>query len=218
MLNRRLLLIFLTIQLFSLLGFAQELRWPPEDPDAWLLAFVDVETTGLRAGYHEMIDIGLIYADLEGNERARMFERVLPEHLDRVSEGAVGVNGFSQARWDSLGALSKAELVQEIRALHAEVVGEGQRVLLVAFNSQFDAGFLEALFQEQGDSWRSLYFYYVLDIPSMAWAQGLRGLTGAALSRELGIEDEPHDPMLHTGITGADLNIRLYRALLDRAD
>jgi hypothetical protein len=34
----------------------------------------------------------------------------------------------------------------------------------------------------------------------------------------LGIEDEPHVAELHTGITGAHLNARIYRALLVRAE
>jgi hypothetical protein len=48
----------------------------------------------------------------------------------------------------------------------------------------------------------------------MAWALGIRGLTGSSISGILGIEDEPHIAELHTGITGARLNARIYRALL----
>lgn len=39
---------------------------PDLAPGNWLLAHVDVETTGLVPGYHEMIDIGLVYTDLDG--------------------------------------------------------------------------------------------------------------------------------------------------------
>ena len=41
---------------------------PAEDPDAWLLAFIDVETTGLVPGWHEMIDIGVVMTELDGSE------------------------------------------------------------------------------------------------------------------------------------------------------
>jgi hypothetical protein len=34
-------------------------RNPAEDPDGWILAHVDVETTGLAPGYHDMIDLGV---------------------------------------------------------------------------------------------------------------------------------------------------------------
>ena len=88
--------------------------------------------------------------------------------------------------------------------------------MLVAFNSWFDAAFMDHLFRSQESSWRSLYHYFVLDIPSMAWAMGYRDLTGAELSKRLGVTDEPHVAEEHTGITGAMLNMRLYRALRER--
>jgi DNA polymerase III epsilon subunit-like protein len=86
-------------------------------------------------------------------------------------------------------------------------------VLFVAFNSQFDAAFLDHLFRQVDGSWRELFHYFVLDVPSMAWAQGLRGLSGAALATELGVGDEPRVAEEHTGLTGARLNARIYRAL-----
>ncbi len=33
---------------------------PSEAPNDWLLAHIDVETTGLLPGYNEMIDIGIV--------------------------------------------------------------------------------------------------------------------------------------------------------------
>jgi hypothetical protein len=85
---------------------------------------------------------------------------------------------------------------------------------MVAFNSHFDAAFLDQLFRARDRSWRELYHYFILDIPSMAWSLGMRELTGSGISNVLGIEDEPHVAELHTGITGARLNARIYRALL----
>jgi hypothetical protein len=88
--------------------------------------------------------------------------------------------------------------------------------MLAAFNSQFDAAFLDHLFRSQGTTWRPLYHYFVLDIPSMAWALGYRDLTGAALAKRLGVADEPRVADEHTGITGAMLNVRIYQALRAR--
>ncbi len=89
-------------------------------------------------------------------------------------------------------------------------------MLLVAFNSQFDAAFLDHLFRARGSSWRMLYHYFVLDIPSMAWAMGYRDLTNGALARRLGVADEPRIADQHTGITGAMLNVRIYQAMRAR--
>lgn len=185
---------------------------PAEDPEAWRLAFIDVETTGLVPGYHEMIDMGVVMTDLDGRILDSLFVRIQPEHPERTSEGARAVNAFDPARWSDLGALTPAAAVDSLRAFHDRTAGE-RPVLLVAFNSQFDAAFLDHLFRTSGGSWRELYHYFVLDIPSMAWALGYRDLTGTALADRLDVPDEPHVAEEHTGITGALLNARLYRAL-----
>jgi DNA polymerase III epsilon subunit-like protein len=190
-----------------------ELPAPADDPDAWLLAFVDVETTGLVPGFHEMVDIGVILADLEGQEIDRLFLRIMPEHPERASPEAVAVNGFSVERWEAFGASSPADAVGSLLEFHRRH-GAGKRILMVAHNSQFDAAFLDQLMRSAGRSRNDLYYYYVLDIPSMAWALDLRLLHGQRLAERLGIEDEPRTAIDHTGITGADLNLRVYRELL----
>lgn len=199
--------------LISPFATAQEFAWPDEAPDDWLLAFVDVETTGLIPGHHEMIDIGIVMTDLDGVELGDLFLRIQPEHPERTDEGARAVNAFAVDRWRELNALPPAAAIDAMLEFHNEIA-DGRNVLMVAFNSQFDTAFLDHLFRSQERSWRELYHYFVLDLPSMAWSLGFRGLTGTALSGSLGIEDEPHVAELHTGITGARLNARIYRSLL----
>ena len=181
----------------------------------WLLAIVDVETTGLVPGYHEMIDFGVVMTDLDGRVVDSLFVRVMPTHPERISEGARRVNGFDAARWRRQRALAPAAAVDSLVAFHSRVAG-ARPVLLVAFNSQFDAAFLDHLFRTRGSSWRTLYHYFVLDIPSMAWAMGYRDLSNGALARRLGVADEPRVADEHTGITGAMLNVRIYAALRAR--
>lgn len=172
-----------------------------------------METTGLQPGYHEMIDIGVVMTDLDGTELDRLFIRIQPEHPERTEEGARAVNAFDADRWRELNALSPGDAVERIVGFHQGVAGD-RNVLMVAFNSHFDASFLDHLFRSNDRSWRELYHYFVLDLPSMAWTLGIRGLTGTSVSAALGIEDEPHVAELHTGITGAALNARIYRGLL----
>lgn len=188
---------------------------PATAPDAWVLAFLDVETTGLVPGYHEMIDLGLVMTDTEGVPIDSLFIRIQPEHPERTSQGAREVNAFDVDRWRELGALTPAATIDSLQTFHRRVAGD-RTVLLVAFNSWFDAAFMDHLFRSQETSWRTLYHYFVLDIPSMAWAVGYRDLTGTELARRLGVADEPHVAEQHTGITGAMLNVRLYKALRAR--
>ena len=206
--------LFFVLFLLPPTSQAQDFPWPADQPDQWLLAFVDVETTGLVPGFHEMIDAGFVYTDLEGKEVGQLFVQMMPDHPERLSQGAADVNGFSIQRWKELDAVSQADAVQRIIAFH-DSVAQGKNVLMVALNSHFDAAFMDHLLRGQNHSWRELYHYFILDLPSMAWSLGLRDLTGADLCARLVIEDEPHDPSLHTGITGAALNARIYRALVN---
>jgi DNA polymerase III epsilon subunit-like protein len=190
---------------------------PASRPDLWRLAFVDVETTGLVPGWHEMIDIGMVITDLEGVSLDSLFLRIQPEHPERLSEGAREVNAFDAARWRERGALAPAQAADSIVRFRERVAGEAH-VLMVAYNSQFDTAFLDHLFRGSGRSWRELFHYFVLDVPSMAWALGHRELTGSAITARLGVPDEPHVADDHTGITGAAVNARIYRALLPGRD
>jgi len=185
---------------------------PEEQPERWLLAFIDVETTGLVPGWHEMIDIGVVMTDLAGNELGKHFQRIQPRHPERLDEGARAVNAFDPDRWAAVGAVDARTAVEGLRSFHRELAGD-RSVLFVAYNSQFDAAFLDHLFRTADGSWRELYHYFVLDVPSMAWSLGLRGLTGQALAEALGVQDEPRIAQDHTGLTGAQLNARLYRAI-----
>ncbi len=207
-------LILIMIVILGTHARAQTPPWPSEAPADWLLAFIDVETTGLVPGYHEMIDIGIVMTDLDGSEKDSLFIRILPQHPERTEEDARAVNAFDEQRWRELGALPVSRAIDRIVSFHKKVAGE-KSVLMVAYNSHFDAAFLDHLFRARDRSWRELYHYFILDLPSMAWSLGHRGLTGQSLSMSLGVEDEPHVAELHTGISGALLNARIYRALID---
>ncbi len=186
---------------------------PSTNPDEWLMAFVDVETTGLIPGYHEMIDIGMVITDLEGNVIDSMFCLVQPEHPERLSEGAYAVNAFDPQLWNSRGALSSKAAVDSIMSFHNRVA-DGRYVLLTAFNSQFDTAFMDHLFRSCDHSWRELFHYMVLDVPSMAWGLGFRDIRPYTLMEKYNVTDEPHVAKDHTGITGAMLNVRIYQAII----
>lgn len=197
---------------------AQSVPNPAESPEGWLLAFVDVETTGLVPGHHEMVDAGIVVTDLEGREVDRWFERILPRHPGRLSPEAAAINGFSVERWERLGAIPVEEAVEGITGFLREVAGE-RRIMMVAYNVSFDAAFLDHLYRAAGRDWREMndtVIYYVLDLPSMAWSLGLRQVFHSDLPAALGIEPETDDPLEHTGLSGAEFNARVYRALLER--
>ncbi len=206
--------ILLAILLLALPAMAQaQTAFPPDNPDGWALAIVDVETTGLQPGHHEMIDIGAIYTTLDGEELGRFFIRIHPDHPDRAGEIARSINGYNEARWLAIGAVSESEAAHAFLAFHTETVGD-RTAIFTAFNAYFDRSFVDAWLKEEGhEGFRALYTYFTLDLPSLAWGAGHRDLTGSALAEAVDLEPETTDPLLHTGQSGADFNLALYRSL-----
>lgn len=182
---------------------------------AFGLAHVDVETTGLDPDYHEMIDAGLIYTDLDGRELGRLYVRILPTHPERISEGARAVNGFDLADWTSHGAVSEAEAVRQILDFHRRV-SAGRTMIFTAWNAQFDTRFMTALLAEHGAAFRELFHYHVLDIPSMAWGQGIENLAGRTVGPRYGVAPETSVPQEHIGMTGVEFNVAVYRGIVAR--
>ncbi|MEQ8406065.1 MAG: 3'-5' exonuclease [Oceanicaulis sp.] len=187
---------------------------PHSDPEQYVLAIVDVETTGLEPGHHEMIDLGAVYTDLDGEELGRFFVRITPDHPERVGEIARGINGFDEARWEALNAVSEAEAADAFLAFHRDTVG-GRTALFTAYNAYFDRAFVDAWLKEEGhEGFRALYSHSLIDLPSLAWGRGHRHQIHAEIAREIGIEPETDDPLQHTGESGAAWNLEFYRALM----
>ena len=180
---------------------------PDQDSDKWLLAHIDVETTGLIPGYHEMIDIGMVMTDLSGNIIDSLFLRIQAKHPERLDPGAFKVNLYNYKKWEESGALTSGEAVNRIIAFSNRVRGN-KKVMMIAHNSHFDSAFIDHLFRSEGRSWEDIFYYYVLDIPSMAW--GL-GVTHNQIMDYYKIKDEPP---IHAGNTGAMLNVRVYKGIL----
>jgi oligoribonuclease (3'-5' exoribonuclease) len=178
-----------------------------------LLVHIDVETTGLTAGYHEMIDVGIALTDERGRMIDEAFIRMMPTFPERLDPGAAAVNGFSVPRWRSLGAVSEAEAMSQFIAFLTPRL-ERHLLIFTAFNAWFDQQFVAALMAEHGHEFRALFHYMVLDLPSMAWSLGATGLTGAALARDFGLDPETTDPLSHTGQSGVRFNVALYQAMM----
>lgn len=178
------------------------------------LAIVDVETTGLDPSHHEMVDLGVIYTDLDGNELGRFFVRIQPEHPERASEIAQDINGFSVERWESLEAVAPETAVNRFLAFHEEH-SSNRQYLFTAYNASFDRSFLDALLKRHESGFASLYPYFTLDLPSMAFGAGSPTMINGEVAAFFDVAPETNDPLKHTGMSGAEWNLALYRAMLD---
>jgi DNA polymerase III epsilon subunit-like protein len=186
---------------------------PSDQPEKFGLALIDVETTGLNPRFHEIIDYGAIYIDLEGRELGRLYVRIMPDHPERIDAVAKSINGFDEAYWRANGAVSEVEALRLIEGFHRRTAG-GRSMIFTAYNVSFDVGFVDAFFARRGRSWRELWAWNALDLPSMAWGMGLRQTRNTPLALRLGVKPETTDPLEHIGMSGAIYNLELYRAML----
>jgi DNA polymerase III epsilon subunit-like protein len=189
---------------------------PEGSPSEWRLMFLDIETTGLDPEYNEPIDAGIVISGLDGTIHDTFFRRIMPEYPGRISEGARKINGFSVERWRKEAAIPPRRAVSYIKNFIETRTGDS-RVLLVAYNSEFDVKFLRDMFRTYDHEFDPLYDH-VLDMPAFTARLGLGYMGADELVEKLGVRDEPRhttDPAWeHTGLTGAKLNYRLYRALV----
>jgi len=188
------------------------------EEEDWLIAFTDVETTGLNPGYHEVIDVGIVLADPRDGEIANYHRRVMPAHPERTMPGAARCNGFSVEKWEEFDTLTAEETVEEIVDFYDEHAADKQ-VMMSAYRSSFDSAFLDQMFQKAGKH-IDVVHDYVMDLPSLAWGMGISKLHSSEIIDLLGLDDEPQhynadDPTTHTGLSGARKNYRIYCELLN---
>lgn len=175
---------------------------------------IDVETTGLIPGYHEIIQIAVQPLDDEFDpEGEPMYCRLLPEYPERADPEALAKSGL-RLNDPALSQERGADVLWE----HFEKWG-GKGLIPLAHNWSFERGFLGAWLGEELFS--QVFFGHARD--SMLFAlqyQDRADILGQkrpftsvsleSLCEQFGIVNEkPHDA-LHDAIAGA----KLYRALL----
>ena len=134
-----------------------------------ILAFLDVETTGLDPQKHEVIQIGVVLAKQiprQGNigpsiEKVDEFEiKIKPEKLEDAEEEALRVNGYNEADW-----MFAPDLKNAMEFLAKKLEGTIQ----VSHNLTFDAAFVEKSFERAG--MENPMARYKLDTISIAFAR-----------------------------------------------
>jgi DNA polymerase-3 subunit epsilon len=152
------------------------------------LAFVDVETTGLDALEHEIVEIAVLRVDPWTFEVASRFQALVrPTRLSSACPEALRICGYSADRWAH--ALSLREALQAAAPLL-------DGATLAGHNVSFDRAFLDIAWIEAKLTPPALD-HHVLDTASLAWpllASGaVDSLSLGTLARHFGIAHaEPH--------------------------
>lgn len=136
--------------------------WPKKDKYAMLdseYVVFDLETTGLQALRHEIIEIGAIKVK-RGQKDYEIFNPLV-KPKKRIPEKITDLTGITQEMVDDNGR----DLEQAIRDF-AEFVGD---LRLVAFNAEFDMAFLKAAGDQFGVSFRENKVSCALKMARKAW-------------------------------------------------
>ena len=99
------------------------------------LVFIDIETTGLNAAYHEIIEIALIGHDFKYHKKVR------PEMIEHADPFALKLNGYKPENW--VDSITHRQMIKEIEPLLLNNT-------LAGHNVSFDIEFLEESYMREG--------------------------------------------------------------------
>lgn len=105
---------------------------------------IDTETTGLKANYNEMTEIGIIRC----TDRVQLWRQIKCEYPERANFDALAITKKTMADLES-GHLNSA-VVEECDKFFAEDGATPGHRCIVAHNAPFDRKFLHALWEQNG--------------------------------------------------------------------
>lgn len=169
------------------------------------LAIVDLETTGLDAAAHEIVDLAVVVVDaatLKTTDRYSV--RVRPQNIRRAARRALEVVGYSPREWRTAAPL------QAVMEVFSEKTKDA---ILCSANMFLTRSFLDAAFKTCGVE--DLTSYHHVDLMSLAWARsralGMERLTLEAMARKFGIAPEP---LPRRAANGVRLQLAVLRELM----
>jgi DNA polymerase III epsilon subunit-like protein len=161
------------------------------------LAFIDVETTGLTAGYHEIIEICII------TPKYAYHKKIRPIHVDRMDSKAIAINGYKPSEW-------RHAIEPKIAASEIADLLKGH--LIVGHNPRFDMEFITELCWRENVALRmdpraidTTTIAYIYLVP-----MGLHSLALDAIRRFVGWQVREYHDAYHDVLDTQ----RLYKTLL----
>lgn len=171
------------------------------------LCFIDVETTGARIGFHEIIEIGVIRTSPTADTvRFRWEERVAPLHPERITPIAKKINEFCVEEWPDM---------PPSKMFWEEFVAKVCGGVPVCHNPSFDRAFISLAAAQCGVTDLGLDHHWI-GTESLAWplakARSLKRFSLEDICKYLGL---PPEPKPHSALAGADACLRVYRRLME---
>ena len=172
------------------------------------LCFIDIETTGPRFGYHEIIEVAAVRTDCNGRHILDSWQtRLRPTHPERITEFAARLTGFTEEAW-SAAPFNTAGIWYRFASF-------AHGCIPVCHNPHFDRAFISLAASAVGVNDLGVDYHW-LGTQSIAWPLFRRGrLPGISLTNiceGLGLEAEPP---VHSAMGGTETCRRAYLALLE---
>jgi DNA polymerase-3 subunit epsilon len=176
------------------------------------VVFLDVETTGLDADVHEIMEIAVV--DIEG--RTLIDTKVKPTSLETASEEALKINGYADhpELWEN---------APTFKDIHGDVLGALEGKVIVGQCPYFDRDFVVAELDRcgVGKAYRKVK-RHVIGTETLAWEHlvpcGLDNLSLAPICKFLGVplERSERHSALHDARAARGVYLMLLRADADQ--
>jgi DNA polymerase-3 subunit epsilon len=170
------------------------------------LVYVDVETTGVDPGRHEIWEVGMILEDTRVGKIDECRFRARPLKKESIDQEALKRCGVSEEHIMNaqLPVLMLGNIKRALRVL-VNPYDREDRAFLVTFNGIcFDVPFLEKLWKDNGDkyfmSWFHRHSFDVLQMLRPLWClgkfEGLESLALSAVCKFFGVTlEKAHDAL-----------------------
>ena len=166
------------------------------------VAIVDLETTGLDAYKHEIIDIGAIIFDSKNPSDHTIIDcKVKPQHIENAEPAALKVNGYNAEEWKDALPLDDALQLMLQKASGA---------IFVSYNVTFDWSFIAEAYKKSPI--RNPFNYHKFCLMTLAWAR-VPGARSLKLRDICLLMDIPPEPEVHKALNGAKRAFELYRKI-----
>lgn len=171
------------------------------------IALLDVETSGLDASVHEILEIAVVVFDDETLEILDTYEtKVHPEHIETAHPRALEVNGYTPEEWKKSKAVSLDTMMRTLSA-------GTQDCIVMAFNIHFDLSYLDEATRKTGIILN--FKRYPICLRAIAWHQldhrnPFDGWSMKSVCERLGV---PPEPATHRALNGVMAEFGIYKAL-----
>jgi len=177
---------------------------------------VDVEASGTEYTVHSIVSIGALDFD---NPTNQFYEECRIWDGAHIMDGALEVNGFTEAEITDPSKKSEAEIVRAFLAWSEDVADR----TLAGQNVSFDRDFLRAATERAGENWD--FAYRTIDSHSLSWMHIVkrelkpvidpkRRRSAMDLDFILNYCGIPEEPSPHNALTGALSHAEVISRLL----